>query len=106
MLACSRQGFKRVLQIHSLGPVLLGQLVTIAPQHHRRVQVLRLRQTQGALQQNLSCCVVRQVCAPNNMRDALRRVVHHHDQLISPQAVCALEHEVAHLRADVLLLLA
>ena len=106
MLACLRQRFKRVLQIHRLRPVLLGQLVTIGPQHHRRVQVVRLRQTQGALQQNLSGRVVRQVCAPNDMRDALRRVVHHHGQLISPQAVCALEHEVTHLAAHVLMLLA
>ena len=78
MLACLRQGLKRVLQIQSLRSVLFGQLFTIAPQHHRRVQVLRLRQTQGALQQNLAGRVVCQVCAPNNMRDALGRVVHHH----------------------------
>ena len=49
-------------------------------------------------------CVVSQVFASNNMCDALRAIVYHHGQLVSPQAVCPFEHEVAHFQADILLL--
>src|SRR5205085_3693843 len=42
----------------------------------------------------------------HDVRDALLRIVHHHGELVGPQAVGALEHEVADLALHVLGLLA
>jgi hypothetical protein len=58
----------------------------------------------AALQQDLARGVVGQVLAAHHVGDALRGVVHHHRQLVGPQAVGAVEHEVAHLVRHVLLL--
>ena len=38
------------------------------------------------------------------MGDALKRIVHHHRQLVSPQAIGAFEHKVADLLRHILLL--
>ena len=44
------------------------------------------------------------VAAAHHVGDPLRRVVHHHGQLVGPQAVGALQHEVADGLRDVLVL--
>ncbi len=68
------------------------------------MQVGRLGQMQVALQQDLSRRVVGQVFAANDVRDTLRRVVHHNGQLVRKQAVCAQYNEIANLARDMLLL--
>ncbi len=90
------------MQIQCLRAVLLGQLFAICRQHQRRVQVLRRGQTKGALQQDLPRCIASQVFAPHHMGDALRCVIHHYGQLVGPQAVGTLQHEVTDLLRDVL----
>ena len=69
------------------------------------MQVNRCRQTQGLLQQDLARRVVCQVLAAHDMRDALVSIVNHHGQLVSPQAVAALEHKVTYSVGYVLILL-
>ena len=68
------------------------------------MQVLGRGQAQGALQHDLPRCVVGQVLAAHHMGDALRGVVHHHCQLVSPQAISPAQHKVADFLAHVLLL--
>ena len=58
----------------------------------------------GALQQDLARRVVGQVFAAHDVGDALRGVVHHHGQLVGPQAVGPAQHEVTHGLGHVLLL--
>ena len=74
---------------------LLGQLLAVVGEDQRRVQVARRRQAQRALQVDLARGVVGQVLAAHDVGDALRRVVDDHRELVGPQAVGALEHEVA-----------
>ena len=68
------------------------------------MQVARRGQAQLALQQNLARRVVGQVFAPHHIGDALRRVIHHHCELVSKAAIGAFEHKVAHLGGNILLL--
>jgi hypothetical protein len=99
-----RQGRHRVSKLQGHRPVLFGQLLPVAPQHQRRVQVGRCGQAQSVLQQDLPGRVVAQVLATHDMGHALCGVVNHHGQLVGPQAVGALDHEVAHRRRQGLLL--
>ena len=85
-------------------PFCLLSLCAVVRQHQRRVQVARRRQAQRALQQDLARRVVGQVRAAHDVSDALRRVVDDHGQLVGPQPVGALQHEVADLVRHVLLL--
>ena len=104
MLARVDQSSHRYLQIQCLRAVLLGQLFSIRTQYQRAVQVLWLRQTEGALQQDLTRGVVGQVLPAHDVGDALSCIIYHHSQLVGPQAVCPFKHKVADLGADILAL--
>jgi len=66
------------------------------------VGVTRRRVTEPLLQINLSRRRVQQVGAADDVRDALRRVVHHHGQLIGVRSIRALEYEITNLPLDVM----
>jgi hypothetical protein len=68
------------------------------------VQVARRGQAQLALQVDLARGVVGQVGAAHHVGDALGSVINHHRQLVGPQAVGAVQDEVAHGLRHVLLL--
>ena len=64
--------------------------------------VVRCGQSQSELQQDLPRGVVAQICTAHHVGHALQCVVHHHGQLVSPQAIGAAQHKVAHLLGHVL----
>ena len=68
------------------------------------MHVARSWKAQGTLEQDLACGVVGQVRATHDVGDALRSVVYHHGELVSPQTVGTVQHEVAHLLRHVLVL--
>ena len=96
-----QHGLRR-LQIQRHCPVLFAELFAIRAQHKVRVQVLRGGQLQSELQHDLPRGVIGQVLAAHDMGDALRGVVYHHCQLVSPEAVGAAQNKVAHFFAHVL----
>ena len=91
-------------QIQRLCTVLFGKLLAVVAAHQGRVQVAGGWHAQGALQQDLARRVVGQVFAAHHVRDALVCIVHHHGQLVGPQAIGAAQHKVAHLTGHVLVL--
>ena len=101
-----QQGFFRCGGVQALCAILFGQFFAVSGHHQRRVHINRPGQTQGLLQQYLTRRVVGQIFAAHDMRDALGRVIQHHGQLVSPQAIAALEHKVADGDGHVLLLIA
>lgn len=84
--------------------MLLGELFSVSAAHQRSMQVAGRGQAQGLLQQYLARRIVGEIFAPNHMRDALGAVVHHHGQLVGPQAIGAAENEVTDAVHDILLL--
>ena len=95
---------QRCAGVERRGAGLFGEFFALRVAHQRRVQVARRGQAQLALQQNLARRVVGQVFAPHHIGDALRRVIHHHCELVSKAAIGAFEHKVAHLGRNILLL--
>ncbi|MNL04214.1 hypothetical protein D3C87_1247790 [compost metagenome] len=106
MSAGFAQRVQRCGGVDCLRTALLAQLLAGFVDHHWHVQVRRRGQAQQVLQVDLARRGVEQIGPAHDMGDALRGVIHHHGELIGPQAVRAAQDEVAEFRFQVLALAA
>ena len=87
-------------RIDRLGAGLLGKLLARGIGSNGQVQVARLRQAEQPLQMDLARGRIDQVRAAHHVGDALRRVVHHHRELVGEHAVGAPQHEITDFAFD------
>jgi hypothetical protein len=88
--------------VHRRCQGLLAQFFSRRVHRDRQVQVLWNRQAEQTLQIYLARSGIKQIRAAHNMRDALKRIVHHYGKLICKQVICALDHEIADLAFETL----
>ncbi len=84
-----------VPSLERLGTVLFRELTSKVITHESDVQIRWRGQTQRALQQDLPGRGRGKIFSAHDMVHALRRIVDHHGELVSPQAIRPLEHEIA-----------
>ena len=75
--------------------ILLGELLAIVGRDQWQVRQAGHRQVERGLQQALPGAVVEQIEPAHDVGDALLGIIHHHGQLIGPQAIASLEHHIA-----------
>src|ERR1043166_390187 len=86
------------------GSGLLGELFAASIDCDRMMQIHRRAQPERALQPDLSRRRCQKIRATNDVRDALRRVIDDHRELVREHAIGALDDEVAELELELLLL--
>ena len=70
------------------------------------MRIMRLGRIQSALQPQLARRGHQQILPAHNMRDALRRIIGHHRQLISPKAVGTQQHKITDVVRQILRIMA
>jgi hypothetical protein len=76
-------------------PALLGEFRAVGLGDQRKVRIVRLRQVERPLQQDLPWCVVQEVGATNDLGDSLARVIHDDSQLVGKEAILSTNNEVS-----------
>ena len=95
--AIARRGLRRIDRPRA---GLFGKFLACRAGGNGQVQVAGLRQAEQPLQMNLARGGIDQIRTTHHVGDALRRVVHHHCELVGEQRVGAPQHEIADFALD------